>query len=61
LALYCYTSRLQVDAQLAEVEGYKERAAAAVEKGNNVLTDARNTLTTLESELHFNQSIQMKK
>jgi hypothetical protein len=39
-----------VDAQLAEVEDYKARAAAAVERGNNVLNDARDTLTTLQSK-----------
>ncbi len=40
-----------MDAQLAEMRGYSQRAADAVEKGNNVLSDARSTLATLQGAL----------
>lgn len=38
----------QVEAQKAEAETYRERAGGAVELGNTVLNDARNTLSTLQ-------------
>lgn len=37
-----------VDSQLADMDGYRERAEDAVETGNNVLKDAQDTLSTLQ-------------
>ena len=37
-----------VDSQLAEMDGSRARALEAVEKGNTVLSDAQNTLITLQ-------------
>ncbi len=38
----------QVDAQLADMDGFKTRAFDAVESGNRVLEDAQDTLRTLQ-------------
>ena len=40
----------RIDAQLSEVESYRDRATEAVQRGNDVLGDARDTLQTLQGE-----------
>jgi hypothetical protein len=43
----------QLDAQLADMDSHREKALAAVGKGNSVLQDAANTLRTLKGGLTF--------
>ena len=45
----------QLDAQLADMDSHREKALAAVAKGNNVLQDAANTLKTLKGKQLFNE------
>ena len=40
----------QVDRQLADMDGYNQRALEAVQSGNNVLKDAQDTLRTLQGK-----------
>ena len=40
----------QLDAQLADMDSHREKALAAVAKGNSVLQDAANTLRTLKGK-----------
>ncbi len=40
-----------VDNQLNTAKEFKSRALAAVQKGNNVLNDAKNTLSTLQGKI----------
>ena len=40
----------QLDAQLADMDSHREKAVAAVAKGNSVLQDAANTLRTLKGK-----------
>ncbi len=46
----------QLDAQLADMDSHREKALAAVAKGNNVLQDAANTLKTLKGNYWFNNN-----
>ena len=41
----------QLDAQLADMDSHREKAVAAVGKGNSVLQDAANTLRTLKGSI----------
>ena len=41
----------QLDAQLADMDSHREKAVAAVGKGNSVLQDAANTLRTLKGRI----------